>query len=119
MKMKNNDFLFKNFTGSVDQFLEHTSNIDGDDVEKIVVDQSEDVMLNPENAVEFVKNELHCSDEEARRIVEEIQREEADKAISSLIERGLIEVSSYKDGEPLYSLTDAGEKYAEKIKKNV
>lgn len=96
------------FTGTIDQLLEHCSTID-----------SEEMQLNLEKvqSLEYIKNELECSDEEAEEILEEITMLEVKDMLDDLIAEGLIKITGYdENGEPLFGLTENG-KTAQKILK--
>lgn len=103
---------FKNFTGSIDELLDHCSQIDPNVV------NNEDIMLSTEEALDTIKEEFHCNDEEAKVILDEIKLAEAKEIIEKLRDDGIVEVKSYgPDGEPLWGLTEKGKEEAQRIKK--
>ena len=122
--MKDKKNIFKPFKGTVDDLLNHVNeNIDPQDVENIVVNETDDVLLTDEEGIQLVKEELNCDDEEAKRIYNEIKREEVTHVINKLTNEGIIEITKYEtanDGnmEPLYGLTEKGKQYVEQIKKD-
>ena len=109
--------MFKPFHGSIDDLLNHVDKMNPDDVEKIVVDQSEDVLLNDKDAINMIMAEGQLDHETAEAILTEIKLEEVSRAIGNLLEEGLIEVSDYDAvGDPMYSLTDNGKVLATDLK---
>jgi len=104
-----NKDIFKPFRGSIDDLLNHVDKMNPDDVEKIVVDKSEDVLLSDTDAINMIMAESQLDRETAEAILTEIKLEEVRRAIGNLLEEGLIEVSYYDvAGDPIYSLTDNG-----------
>jgi predicted transcriptional regulator len=109
--------MFVPFKGSVDELLNHVNKLDPDEVEDVVVNQTKDVMLDDDVAIKMIQSELDCDEQMAKDVFNQIKLEEVDRVLKSLIEEGLVQVSEYKDGEPMYSLTDNGKFFAEKLKK--
>lgn len=101
---------FKNFKGSVDELLDHCSKIDPN-----VVD-NEDYILSTEEAIDVIKEEFHCNDEEAKEILDNIKLAEAREIIQKLQEEGIVEIKEYRDGEPIWGLTEKGQEEAKLIK---
>ena len=102
---------FKNFKGSVDELLDHCSKIDPNVVE------NEDYILSTEEAIDVIKEEYGCNDEEAKVILDEIKLAEAREIIQKLHDEGIVEVKEYRAGEPLWGLTEKGKEEAKRIKK--
>ena len=111
---------FVPFKGTVDELLNHVDSIDPDRVERIVIDESEDVRLSDAEAIAYIKAESKITEEEAKMVLDEVKKEEINKALKALMETGLVEIVSYgSDGEPQYGLTDAGKLTAEGLKGNL
>ena len=75
---------FKNFKGSVDELLDHCSKIDPNVVE------NEDYILSTEEAIDVIKEEYGCNDEEAKVILDEIKLAEAREIIQKLHDEGIV-----------------------------
>ena len=119
MKTKNNSQeMFVPFKGSVDDLLNHVDKFDPTEVEDVVVNQTKDVMLDDDVAIKLIQSELNCDLQMATDVFNQIKLEEVDRVLKNLVNEGLVEVSEYKDGEPMYSLTDNGKFFAEKLKKS-
>jgi hypothetical protein len=115
--MNNRDILSKPFSGSIDELLKFTQE-NADFVEDVVVNDK-DILLSDTESIGMIKEmtNYEISDEEARKMLDEIKMEAVRESINKLIEEGLVEVKSYDDnGEPLYGLTAAGDKTADEIK---
>jgi hypothetical protein len=108
----------------VDDLLNHVQKkIDPVDVENIVVNETEDVLLNYDEAVALVQSECKCDKEQAELIYNQIRREEVERVCGDLINKGIVRIAGYTtmengDVEPTYELTEEGKKYAETIKNN-
>lgn len=102
---------FKNFKGSIDELLDHCSKIDPN-----VVDD-EDYILSNEEAIDVIKEEYGCSDADAKKILENIKLSEAREIIQKLQDEGIVELKEYRDGEPIWGLTEKGKEEALRIKK--
>lgn len=102
---------FKNFKGSIDELLDHCSKIDPN-----VID-NEDYILSTTEAIDVIKEEFHCDDEEAKEILDNIKLAEAREIIQKLQEEGIVEIKDYHDGEPIWGLTEKGQEEAKRIKK--
>jgi Mn-dependent DtxR family transcriptional regulator len=94
------------FTGTIDELLDHVSDVD-DTMLEIDIEQSK--------VVEEVANSLNVSKEEATELIEEAKLEAVKETLNGLIEKGLVEVVEYKDGEPLYGLTEDGKKISSEL----
>lgn len=94
---------FSNFKGTIDELLDHCSQIDPDIVE------NKDTPLTDNEAIDIIKEEAHCDDEEATEILQELKRHQMQEIFENLQEAGLIEVSHYdEDGDVVYILTEKG-----------
>lgn len=88
------------FHGSVDELLTHVGTAPVSEIEKV---QDIDRKLFGEELIQTVMDEFKVARDEAKRIVEEIQMEELDCVLKSLLDKGEIEVTGYdKDGQPIY-----------------
>lgn len=91
------------FKGTVDDFLNHCSQLDADSIEKSIEDNNMNCL------VQEISENMDLSPEEAMKIIEDIKLDIVQKEIDHLLKEGLIEISSYNDkGEPLYSTTKKG-----------
>jgi len=94
------------YKGSIDDLLAFVGTAPKEEIEK-VGDKNE--MLNRDELIAYVIDTNKCSREEAERIVTEIQREEFDEQIKSMLERGFVELTGYDaDGDPIYKPTVKG-----------
>ena len=110
---KKNTNGFVPFTGTVEELLSHMETVDSDRVERVMVDQTEDVTLSDDEAISLIKSESNVGDEEALSILKEVKRTAIQDAITKLVDMGFIEVSSYDDeNQPLYELTEYGKAFA-------
>jgi len=101
--------LTLNFNGSIDELLNHVSNVSDEEIERISDDNR---MLDREESIALVMEEAKLPREEAEKIVTEFQLEELDIILKGMVEKGLIEISEYdKEGNPLYTATEKGKKY--------
>jgi len=108
--------IFVPFSGTIDQLLNHVDKIDPTQVENVVVNHTEDVFLDDKTAIEMIKSELNCENQQAVDILNEIKLAEISEILNNLVKEGLIEISEYdKNGEPLYSLTETGKLFSKKI----
>ena len=109
--------MFKPFNGSVDELLDHVdSQINPEDVENIVVNKTEDVLLDNDTAIQLIMSEADCNIEMAQTLLDEMKREEITKVLNNLVESGLIEVVKYdEDGEKMYGLTENGSVIAKQL----
>lgn len=108
----------KPFTGTVDELLDHMNNIDDSKVESDI-NEDRDVLLSDGEAITQIMEELKCDRTEAEKVLMMVKEEEVKNTLNNLMSEGLVEISRYDaDGEPLYSLTDAGKNVAENLKKD-
>lgn len=109
---------FVPFNGTVDELLSHMDTVDADQVERVIVDGTDDVILSDAESIALIKSESGVSDEEAQVILNEVKRAEIDDAIARLVKLGLLELASYdSDGQPQFGLTEIGKQYASAQKK--
>ena len=109
--------MFRNFKGTIEELIENVQKFDVDKLDNIM-SEKEDIMLTDEESIDLIIEEVHCSEEEAKRILTEIKEEIVSDNLKILMERGLVEIKEYNsEGEALYGLTEDGKKYAESMKK--
>lgn len=107
---------FVPFSGTVDELLARMDSVDVDQVERVVVDQNEDVVLSDADAIAMIMAESNASHEEAEDILREIKCEEVKRIVDGLVAEGIVEVAEYdKDGQPLYTLTQNGKALADTL----
>lgn len=91
------------YKGTIDDFLNHCSQLDADSIEKSLEQSNMDCLI------EEISDNMDISPEEAQKIIEEVKLDIVQKEIDNLLKEGLIEVSGYNEkGEPLYSTTQKG-----------
>src|ERR1017187_10155339 len=113
--MNNDNTLTLNFTGSIDDLLNHVSNVSNEEIERI---GDENLMLNREECIALVMEEGRLPKEEAEKIVTEIQLMELDEIMKGMMERGLVEIAEYdENGQPGYIITKKGKDYVKNEKK--
>jgi hypothetical protein len=100
--MKNN--TSETYTGTIDDLLEHCSNLDLKEVEEqIKLDEKRECLS-------IIMRDCECSLEEAEQIYNDI-------ALNQLVKEGIVEVSGYNDdGEPLFTLTELGRQIQKELK---
>ncbi len=109
--------MFNPFSGSIDDLLKHVDKFNPDDVEKILIDKTDDVLLDVATAIEMIMSDANMDRETAMAILSDIKLEEVNRVIGSLIQDGLVEVFDYDtNGDPLYTLTSTGKVMAKKLK---
>jgi hypothetical protein len=92
--------LSNNFTGNIDDLLNHCASID---------DKQLDESIELENAIEHVMNELDMNREEAMETIQQIHLMEVQQTVDSMMKKGLLEITGYNENdEPLYTLTELG-----------
>ena len=95
----------EHFSGSVDQFLNHCSNLDLEVVQEQVNKQ------NYDSCIEHIKKHSECSEAEAIKLYDEFCLSEVKQTVDQLVEDGILQISEYNhNGEPLYVLTELGTK---------
>ncbi len=105
-------YITDNFTGSIDDLLNHCSNLDTDKVEEQVKAEEKQA------CIEVIMKELDCNEFEAEVIYNEISLAETKKTVDKMVEDGLLYVSgTNEDGEPLFSLTELGKALRDEMEK--
>jgi hypothetical protein len=99
--MKNN--TSETYTGTIDDLLEHCSNLDLKEVEEqIKLDEKRECLS-------IIMRDCECSLEEAEVIYGEIALAEVKETMKQLLKDGIVQISGYNDeGEPLFTLTELG-----------
>lgn len=69
---------------------------------------AEDEIIGREELIELVETEFDCDEEVASEVVTQVLMQEVQEAIDHLMSTGMIEISGYKDGEPVYVATEKG-----------
>lgn len=98
----------ENFTGTIDQLLEHCDNLDLKSVQDQINKQ------NRNDCIEYIKKDYGCSEEEATKLYDEICMAELDETVDQLVMDGILEIGDYNaDGEPQFILTKLGKQLQE------
>jgi hypothetical protein len=99
--MKNN--TSETYTGTIDDLLEHCSNLDLKEVEEqIKLDEKRECLS-------IIMRDCECSLEEAEQIYNDIALNEVKETMKQLLKDGIVQISGYNDeGEPLFTLTELG-----------
>lgn len=106
-------YIKDNFTGSIDDLLNHCANLDLDKVQDQVKNEEKQMCLDA------IMKELDCSEEDAEKIYNELALAEVQKTMDKLVEEGIVYISGYgDDGEPLFALTKLGKKLQDELKKD-
>lgn len=106
-------YITDNFTGSIDDLLNHCSQLDTNKVEEQVKAEEKEACLA------VIMQECECDAEEAEAIYKDISLAETKQIIDKMVEDGLVYVSgTNEDGEPLFSLTELGKAVREEMEKN-
>ena len=96
-------YITDNFTGSIDDLLNHCSNLDVDKVEQQVKVEEK------EACIQVIMKELECDEAESEVIYNEIALAEVKETVDKMVAEGLLYVSGHnEDGEPLFQLTELG-----------
>ena len=96
-------YITDNFTGSIDDLLNHCANLDTDKVEEQVKVEEK------EACIQIIMKQLDCNEFEADIVYNEILLTETKTTIDKMIADGLVYVSGHnEDGEPLFQLTELG-----------
>ena len=90
-----------NFKGSIDQFLDHCSKLNADVIE---------AEMERDSCIKEIAKSMDVDIPEATKMLEQFQLEIVQNELNKLMEDGLIEITNYENGEPLYGLTDSGKK---------
>lgn len=96
-------YITENFTGSIDDLLNHCTNLDLAKVEEQVKVEEK------EACIQIIMKESGCDEAEAHIIYNEILLIETKTTIDKMVADGLVYVSGHnEDGEPLFQLTELG-----------
>lgn len=96
-------YITDNFTGSINDLLNHCSNLDTTKVEEQVKAEEK------EACIQVIMKELECNEFEAEVIYNEIALAEVKETVDKMVSDGLLYVSGHnEDGEPLFQLTELG-----------
>ena len=96
-------YITENFTGSIDDLLNHCTNLDLAKVEEQVKVEEK------EACIQIIMKESGCDELEAHIIYNEILLIETKTTIDKMLADGLVYVSGHnEDGEPLFQLTELG-----------
>lgn len=98
---------FRNFTGSIDDLLNHTQTLNPDAVEEALNDN---VPLSDDEHLDTLMEIRQCSREEAAIILQMYKEEHVKECCDDMVAEGIMEIYDYVDGEPRYRLTEFGEK---------
>ena len=115
--MTDKEIFTKNFTGSIDELLDHCDKhaVYVNDV----IEEKINVILSDEEAISLIKQECHgISDEDAKHVLNEIKIEYVTDMCEKMVEDGLLMKSYDEDGEVLYLSTEKGKKDLENGEKN-
>jgi len=98
------------FTGSVDQLLNHCSQLNVDELL---------VSCEKRECIDMIMKDVECSLEEAEQIYNQIAVDDVKNTVDNLVDEGLLEITGYnKEGEPLFSLTELGKKVQAELNKD-
>ena len=96
-------YITDNFTGSIDDLLNHCTNLDLDKVEEQVKVEEK------EACIQIIMKQLDCNEFEADIVYNEILLTETKTTVDKMVADGLLYVSGHnEDGEPLFQLTELG-----------
>ena len=96
-------YITENFTGSIDDLLNHCINLDLAKVEEQVKVEEK------EACIQIIMKESDCDELEANIIYNQILLIETKTTIDKMVADGLVYVSGHnEDGEPLFQLTELG-----------
>lgn len=110
--MKNNKNTQEVFTGTVDQLLDHCSNVDLNTLDEQLKIQEK------QECIQVIMNELECDEFEAQKIYDEIALIETKNTIDKLVKDGIAEIVGHnEDGEPLFGLTELGKQIQKELGK--
>lgn len=103
-------YITENFTGSIDDLLNHCTNLDLAKVEEQVKVEEK------EACIQIIMKESGCDELEAHIIYNEILLIETKTTIDKMVTDGLLYVSGHnEDGEPLFQLTELGKSVRNEI----
>ena len=96
-------YITDNFTGSIDDLLNHCANLDTDKVEEQVKVEEK------EACIQIIMKQLDCNEFEADIVYNEILLTETKTTVDKMVADGLLYVSGHnEEGEPLFQLTELG-----------
>ena len=96
-------YITDNFTGSIDDLLNHCSKLDTAKVEEQVKVEEK------EACIQVIMKELECNTYEAEIIYNDLVLAEVKETVDKMVADGLLYVSGHnEDGEPLFQLTELG-----------
>jgi hypothetical protein len=103
-------YITDNFTGSIDDLLNHCSNLDTSKVEEQVNTEEK------EACIQIIMKELECNETEAEVIYNDLVAAEVKETVDKMVTEGLLYVSGHnEDGEPLFQLTELGKDVRNKL----
>jgi hypothetical protein len=106
-------YITDNFTGSIDDLLNHCTNLDIDKVEaQVKVEEKE-------ACIQIIMKEANCDESEANDIYNEILLTETKTTSDKMVADGILYVSGHnEDGEPLFNLTELGKSVRNELNDN-
>jgi hypothetical protein len=105
-------YITDNFTGSIDDLLNHCSNLDTTKVEEQVKAEEK------EACIQVIMKELECDEAQAEVIYNEIALAEVKETVDKMVADGIMEIVGYNDdNEPLFGLTELGKQIQKELEK--
>jgi hypothetical protein len=105
-------YINDDFTGSIDDLLNHCANLDVSKVEEQVKNEEK------EECIKLIMQELECEEDEALKVYNEIALSETKTVVDKMVKDGLLEIIGHnEDGEPLFSLTELGKAIRNEMEK--
>ena len=105
-------YINDDFTGSIDDLLNHCANLDLNKVEEQVKNEEK------EECIKLIMQELECDEDEALKVYNEIALSETKTVVDKMVKDGLLEIIGHnEDGEPLFGLTELGKAIRNEIEK--
>ena len=106
-------YITENFTGSIDDLLNHCTNLDLAKVEEQVKVEEK------EACIQIIMKQLNCNEFEADIVYNEILLTETKTTIDKMVADGILYVSGHnEDGEPLFNLTELGKSVRNELNDN-
>lgn len=88
------------FNGTVDDLLNHVGTAPAEEIRTVDADNK---ILNREECIQSIMDSHKIDRELAEKCVTEIQMEEFNRIIQSLLEKGMVEVTGYdEENQPIY-----------------
>lgn len=107
------NYINDNFTGSIDELLNHCATLDLNKVEEQVKSEEK------AECIKVIMSEIGCDEAEALEVYNEIALKETQTVVDQLVDDGLLYISGYNDaGEPLFNLTELGKAVRSEIDKD-